>query len=364
MVARATAAGTIVGMPERPVTRLRCSASLAALTYALLCIASFPAAASEPTDSILATRTGTVPQTGHRFDQDDSRFTFAVFGDLTGGERPAVFEISMAQLNLLRPELIVNVGDLIEGETGDTAELHRQWDAFDRRAGGANAPVFYVGGNHDLAGHAMRSVWAERYGPRYYHFVYRNALFLVFDTEDHTPERMAEIEGLRAAALEQVRQHGWGVLGSTEYAQIPEYSAGAVSPRQADYFRKALADNDAVRWTFLFLHKAAWERSGETAFASVEATLADRPYTVFHGHEHAYGYMQRHGRDYIRLATTGGVQLPDKGRSMDHVVMVTVGEGDVSIANLLLSGILDKTGHIPRNGDEVCFESTRCADAR
>ena len=66
-----------------------------------------------------------------------------------GGERPRVFEIAVAQLNLLRPELIMNVGDLIEGGSTDLDELNAQWDSFDERASRALAPVFYAGGNHD-----------------------------------------------------------------------------------------------------------------------------------------------------------------------------------------------------------------------
>ena len=46
---------------------------------------------------------------------------------------------------------------------------------------------------------------------------------------------------------------------------------------------------------------------------------------------------------------------------MDHVTLVTVSDENVDIANLLMEGILDRTGHIPLGGDEVCFESTRCA---
>jgi hypothetical protein len=72
--------------------------------------------------------------------------------------------------------------------------------------------------------------------------------------------------------------------------------------------------------------------------------------------------MERLGRDYIRLATTGGVQFPDLGRSMDHVTLVTVDDQGVDIANLLMSGILDKTGHVPLGGDDVCFEQASCQD--
>jgi predicted phosphodiesterase len=300
------------------------------------------------------------PWTHGAFDTAPDKFTFAVFSDLTGSERPEIFRIAMAQLSLLRPELIINVGDLIEGETDDRAELERQWNSFDERARTARAPVFYVGGNHDLAGEVGQAVWDERHGRRYYHFVYRNVLFLVLDTEDHTAQRTREIHQLRNQALARVRLEGWGAMSASEYAAQPEYKAGNIGPAQSLYFQQVLAEFPEVLWTFVFVHKAPWLRTDHANFFEIEAALSDRPYTLFHGHEHAYAHEQRRGRDYIRLATTGGVQLPSKGRSMDHVTLVTVDEAGVDIVNLLLSGILDKTGHIPLDGDAICFEADRC----
>jgi len=303
-----------------------------------------------------------LPWTNADFDAADDKFTFAVFSDLTGGERDGIFEIAVAQLNLLRPELIINVGDLVEGSTEDPVEAARQWDSFDQRAAKAKAPVFYVGGNHDLTGSFLQGVWDERYGRRYYHFVYKNVLFLVLDTEDNTPERMQEIFEARNRAIEAVKTEGMEAFERSEYSKMPEQTAGNISAEQSQYFQDVLATNPDVRWTFLFMHKAPWERQDEQSFAAIEQALSERPYTVFNGHVHAYEYLERHGRDYIRLATTGGVQFPDRGRSADHLVLVTISESGADIANLLMEGILDKTGHIPLGGDDVCFELAICGD--
>jgi predicted phosphodiesterase len=304
-----------------------------------------------------------LPWTNENFDAADNKFTFAVFSDLTGGERPEIFKIAVAQLSLLRPELIINVGDLIEGSTEDPVEIDRQWDSFDDRAGKARAPVFYVGGNHDRTGQFLQDVWEERYGRGYYHFVYKNVLFLVLDTEDNTPERMQQIFEARNHALIVMADEGRDAFDQTEYANMPENPAGNISAEQSQYFQDAIAANPDVRWTFLFMHKSPWLREDTTTFTAIEDALADRRYTLFNGHVHAYQHIERRGNDYIRLATTGGAQQPDRGRSMDHVTLVTVDENGVDIANLLMNGILDKTGHIPLGGDDVCFEAAKCGAA-
>jgi hypothetical protein len=41
---------------------------------------------------------------------------------------------------------------------------------------------------------------------------------------------------------------------------------------------------------------------------------------------------------------------------MDHLMLVTVDDAEVSIAVLLMEGILDKTGRIPLNGEDLEFE--------
>jgi len=173
---------------------------------------------------------------------------------------------------------------------------------------------------------------------------------------------MQEIFEARNRAIEAVKTEGMEAFERSDYSKMPEQTAGNISAEQSQYFQDVLAANPDVRWTFLFMHKAPWQRQDEQSFAAIEQALSERPYTVFNGHVHAYEYLERHGRDYIRLATTGGVQFPDRGRSADHVVLVTISESGTDIANLLMEGILDKTGHIPLGGDDVCFELAICGD--
>lgn len=302
------------------------------------------------------------PWTHNRFDNAGDKFTFAIFSDLNGGEREKVFEVAVAQLSLLRPELILSVGDLIDGGTENRETLRQEWESFDVRASRAVAPVFKVGGNHDLTNLTMRDVWMERYGARYYHFIYKNVLFLALDSEDYSDERMQEIYEARAEYLELRDSMEPEQVKEMKYMKMPERATGEMGKEQSDFFLKVIAEHPNVDWTFLFMHKPVWLKGNDPEFATIESALSNRPYTLFNGHFHSYSHTIKNGRDYIMLGTTGGSQNAGNVMSFDHVTMVTVTKDGPTIGNLKLDGILDKTGHIPANGDSLCFQASRCKE--
>ncbi|WP_075603606.1 metallophosphoesterase family protein [Saccharicrinis aurantiacus] len=296
------------------------------------------------------------PWTHLNFNSHDSKFSFAIFADLTGGERPEIFKVAVAQLNLLQPDLIVNVGDLIEGANSDTSVWHQQWDNFDKRANRAIAPIFYAGGNHDLTGQIARDVWSNRYGPHYYHFRYKDVLFLIFNTEDYSSQRMHEINEIRKEGAEIFEKEGVEAFKKSAYAHLPERVTGNIGDEQVRYFKKVLANNTDARHTFIMIHKPVWQKENEQQFSQIESALHQMPYTVFYGHTHMYNYEERNGQDYINLSTTGGFQFSEPGKSFDHIMWVTVNKSEVSLANIKLGGILDKTGRIPLGSDTLKFE--------
>ncbi len=250
---------------------------------------------------------GTHPWTDHRFDNDPNQFQFAIVGDRTGQHRPGVFSKGMDKLNLLRPEFVMSVGDMIEGYTKDQAEIDQEWDEIASRTSKLDAPYFYVPGNHDLSNPVQVQKWHERFGPTYYHFVYKNVLFLCLNTYD------------------------------------PE---SHLSADQIAYVAKALKENPRVRWTCVFMHEPLWDYKQETGWNKIEDLLKDRPYTVFAGHYHTYTKYVRHDRRYIVLATMGGgmkqgMNSPELGY-FDHVTWVTMMPDGPRIANIALDGIYDE----------------------
>lgn len=288
-------------------------------------------------------KNGPTPWTSSTFEETEADFTFALISDLNGGEREGVYSRAVIQLNRMDPTFVLSVGDLIDGGTADTMQLAKEWDSFDERTSKLNMPFFYLGGNHDLTHPAMRDFWKKRYGPRYYHFRYRDVLFLMMDSEDFEEKRMMEIFQARDSALRMIRGEIEGIYEEGTYYNMPERTIGAMGSEQLDYFKGILAKHPDVKWTFVLMHKPLWMREDEKGLGPIEALLADRPYTVINGHLHTLSHRKRLGRDYLILGTTGGSQKESDSLSIDHITIVRMLK-EPEITHLKMDGILSMSG--------------------
>lgn len=289
-------------------------------------------------------------------------FTFAIISDLNGGEREGIFEVAIEQINLLQPEFILSVGDLVNGETEEVVALEEQYDSFDQRAAQAKAPMFHVGGNHDLTSKGMREFWEKRYGKRYYHFLYQNVLFLVLDTEDYTEEFREKIHQARSEAIAILDGDHPEEYPSTEYFNMPERKTGKIEAEQNAYFEKVIEEYPNVKHTFVFMHKPVWQREGEGNLSRIEGALGNRDYTVINGHFHSYSHTVKNGQDYIMLATTGGGQNAEDKNAFDHITLVSYSDEGPAIANIRMDGLLNKTGKLPLNGEQYCYQASECKE--
>ncbi|MES2793395.1 MAG: metallophosphoesterase [Planctomycetota bacterium] len=255
----------------------------------------------------------TNPWTHLNLNNQPKNFQFAIVTDRTGGHREMVFEKAVRKLNLLQPEFVISVGDLIEGYTEKPEQMEEQWQQFHGFVKQLKMPFFYVPGNHDISNLTMKSDWQKRLGRDYYHFVYHDTLFLAVNSEA-TPGKKMENLG----------------------------------EEQLTYLRKAIQENPQVRWTFVFLHKPLWrygpdDKGAGTGWNDLEQALTGRKWTAFCGHEHKYVTVKRDGNDYIQLATTGGGSKM-RGKEFgefDQFAWVTMTDEGPMIANVLLDGVVD-----------------------
>lgn len=289
---------------------------------------------------------GPTPWTGEEFESTEDDFTFAIISDLNGGEREGVYATAVQQLNQLDPTFVLSVGDLIDGGTEDTLQLAKEWDSFDDRTAKLNMPFFHLGGNHDLTNPTMREFWKNRFGPRYYHFVYDNVLFLMMDSEDYEEQRMIEIYEARAVALKIIDGEIEGKYEDSEYYHMPERRIGGMSKAQLDYYSDILKKYPDVKWTFVLMHKPLWMREDEKGLGPLEDLLANRDYTVINGHFHSFSNQMRKGHSYTILGTTGGSQNPQDSMAFDHVTLVRMAKKPM-ITHLKMDGILNEQGKVP-----------------
>lgn len=333
-------------MTTRPANRTH-SAHLLMVAATLLLSACSPVSVNPEH----FTAADSIPVTDKPFLNKPENFQFVIVADRTGGHRPGVFNQAMDKINLLQPEFVMSVGDLIEGYTENEPELNAQWDELDTMVDKLDMPFFYTVGNHDISNNVMHEMWLRRNGSDYYHFVYKNVLFISLNTEDPPiPLSARELEG--QARLTKMMQEDAVATQKmllarskprTKDGPKPQPSEVAIGEQQLRYVEQALQENSDVRWTMVFMHKPAWE-TDNAAFKQIEKMLADRPYSVIAGHEHFYMYTNRFGRDYLDLATTGGIWINQGAGNMDHITWVTMTDKGPVFGNIRLDGLMDKYG--------------------
>ncbi len=109
------------------------------------------AEAERQTASIQATVEKKNPWTNLKVNNRPKNFQFVILTDRTGGRRPGVFTRAIEKVNLLQPEFVVSVGDLIEGYTEDPGGWALEWSEFQSTLERLQMPFFYCAGNHDIS---------------------------------------------------------------------------------------------------------------------------------------------------------------------------------------------------------------------
>ena len=280
------------------------------------------------------------PWTHRDYLEDADEFRFAIVPDRygadyrTGKDYRGGFTNAINAVNLLRPNFVMTVGDLIPYGWEDEASVRRQQRELKDELKKVVPPLFCVVGNHDICrsrddrkGHERDSevstkVWKDTWGPSTYSsFIYKGCLFIALNT----------IDDLTLTATHK-----------------------DLSEKQYDWFERTLKDHPDVRWTFVFMHQpAVWTTKRWLKFEL--ENLVSRKYTVFAGDWHHYLHARRHGHDYYVLATAGGcggggiagkdmdkrgILLGREYGELDHIMWVTMTKDGPSIVNLDLNGIV------------------------
>ncbi|MDR3708345.1 MAG: hypothetical protein P4L33_08590 [Capsulimonadaceae bacterium] len=250
------------------------------------------------------------------------RFSFAVLPDRSGNVRKGVFHRISEQVELLSPHFAVFIGDAIEicDADAEDAEAHvvEEWDEFQAELSPITRPVYFVPGWHDYKSPIHARVFQERFGPGYYSWDYHGCHFIVLNCYE------AFLHG------ETDRDAVWK-LGA----------------QQLDWLALNLSMSRSAAHTFVFVH-AFYESVERREIADL---LRDRPCTVISGSTHCYRKQEFAGLVYYQLGTAGGYSTLDGigNGTVDHFTWVTVDNGQVKLANVLIDGVLP---------DDFCTEET------
>ncbi len=262
--------------------------------------------------------------------KEEGVFHFVVFGDRTGGPKEGirVLEQAVADANLLGPDLVMTVGDLVEGYNAAaawTAQAREYSAVMDRLA----MPWYPVAGNHDIYWRGPDAPPGEherdfetQFGPLWYWFRHKNAAFVALYSD----------EGDLAS--------GEKGFSKAQHTQMSE--------RQLAWLRATLAETKSLDHVFLFLHHPRWqsERYPGTNWDAVHSVLveAGNVSAVFAGHIHRMSYGgKRDGIEYFTLATVGAALDSDFPRAgwLHHLNVVTVRASGITVAAVPVGAVID-----------------------
>ena len=222
---------------------------------------------------------------------------FAIIGDRTGGHVPGVYEGVIAEINRLRPEFVLTVGDQIEGYTDDEAVIAREWSEYDSLTAQFAAPLYLVPGNHDIWSDLAEKVYRQAVGAPYHSFDRGPLHFVILDNSRGT-------------------------------------IAAPFSHEQLAWLEEDLRTQREAAHTFVFFHQPFW-------YFSLGSGQSDPLHDLFvrygvdavcTGHFHTYFSGEYDGILYTSLGSSGGGISPDPSGLDYHFAYVTVDHEGIHIA--------------------------------
>jgi hypothetical protein len=229
---------------------------------------------------------------------------FAVLGDRTGEHQPGIYERAVAQVERLRPDFVLTVGDHIEGYTDDTAVLKTQWDEYFSIVKALTMPLYLTPGNHDITTDAALPMFRKVVGEPYRSFDIGELHFIILDNSR------------------------WD-------------SSDRMPKEQMEWLTKDLQSHANAGLTFVFFHKPFWYNSVSLGKPDTLHSLFVKygVDAVFSGHFHQYFSGKFDGILYTAIGSSGALPDSDPAEIGYHIGWVTVDHGAIEISPIKVDGV-------------------------
>ena len=191
--------------------------------------------------------------------KEDDAFGFVVFGDRTGGpvEGIKVLDQAVKDTNLLDPDLVLTVGDLINGYN-TTEPWMAQAREFRASMGKLRMPWYPVAGNHDVYWRGPGKPEGEHeghyeqvFGPLWYAVRHKDCWFVVLYSDEGNPE--------------------------TGEKNFGKPDCQRMSDEQFAWLKQTLQAAKPAKHVFVFLHHPRWLRRYGDDCGPAPAPAAGRP---------------------------------------------------------------------------------------
>ncbi|MBU3728734.1 MAG: hypothetical protein FGM37_05725 [Phycisphaerales bacterium] len=219
---------------------------------------------------------------------------------------------AVEDINRLRPDAVIAIGDMVQGYTRNPAEWNRQADDHLARVQRLQVPFLPLVGNHDVISGTREAgdrtyerMYRERYGPRWYRADFEHLVALALDSDEPCDGRKP---GLGDAQVQWLTRE-----------------------------LESLRDDPRAR--IVLVHRPLWRTGSSRAEWDARvhpALVAARVDAVIAGHLHALQMDEpRDGIAYLVVGTCGGNvdQLPLAGQ-LHHLTVLNACGGDVDLSHV------------------------------
>lgn len=230
---------------------------------------------------------------------------FAIIGDRTGDCQPGIYEKIVAEVERMKPDFVITIGDYIQGYTDDSIILKKQWEEYKSLIKPLTIPIYFTPGNHDITSDTALPFYQRYIGKSYYSFDYRGMHFIVLDNSRYD-------------------------------------SIAGMPKEQTDWLVNDLKKSQRAKYTFVFFHKPFW-------FDLIAEGKTDLWHSlfvnygvdaVFAGHAHLYFSAKYDHILYTAVGSSGGSCEPGSTGIDYHFTWVTADKEGISIAPIKLGSVM------------------------